>query len=464
MILRLLFTCWLVLLLAACSETPDPQPSESFAEALDDDPEEHLKKHRDPTYVCPMHPQIIKDGPGNCPICGMDLVAKEVEPLEPSESFAEALDDDPEEHLKKHRDPTYVCPMHPQIVKDGPGSCPICGMDLVLKRVEPQEEQAPVVKITHAVIQNMGVRTEPVKRDTFLKTIQTVGRVDYDETRLVHVHPRSEGWLEKLMVRAVGDPVRRGQLLGQLYSPEILAAQVDFIIALNQSSGVKSIEKARNRLRLLGLSEKTINAIQKSKETRNTIPIFAPAKGIMSQLQAREGMYIKPEMEIFTIVDPSRMWVMVDVFEYQIEWLRQGLATEITVPAYPGKKWQGNVDYIYPDLDPVSRTLRVRLAFDNPEGLLKANMFAEVVIHGGAKQDALLIPASALIETGKRTSVVKALGGGRFQSVDVVTGPARSAQVEILSGLEEGDEIVVSGQFLIDSESSLQASFLRMEE
>ena len=382
----------------------------------------------------------------------------------PSESFEEALADSMEDHARKHADPKYVCPMHPQIVKGEPGNCPICGMDLVAKKVEASGSERPGVEVSHAVVQNMGIRTDRVKRDTLWKHIQTVGRVDYDETRLVHVHPRTEGWLEELNLRAEGDPVKRGELLGQLYSPEILSAQVDYLIALDQKSGSRNLENARNRLRLLGVTENTISRIQKNRKSQNTVPLYAPAKGIIAQLQAREGMYIKPEMEIFTIVDPSVMWVLVDVFEYQIDWLKEGLSTEIKVPAYPGRSWEGKVDYIYPDLDPRARTLRVRLAFDNSDGQLKANMFAKVVIYGGPKHNVLLIPAEALIETGERSTVVKALGDGRFQPVDVVIGATRAGRVEIISGLDEGDQVVISGQFLIDSESSLQASFLRMEE
>ena len=394
----------------------------------------------------------------------LQACSREASPPIPSESFKEALADNLEEHARKHLDPKYVCPMHPQIVRDEPGNCPICGMDLVKKMIEISQHELPAVQVSHAVMQNMGVRTARVKRDTLWKYIETVGRVEYDETRLVHVHPRTEGWIEELDLRAEGDPVKRGELLGRLYSPEILAAQVDFLIALDQKGGHRSIDNARNRLRLLGVTEGTINHIQKRRESQNTIPLYAPEKGVMVQLQAREGMYVKPEMEIFTIVDPSVMWVLVDVYEHQIDWLQEGLTTEIKVPAYPGRTWEGKVDYIYPDLDPRARTLKVRLAFDNPDGLLKANMFAEVTIYGGPKPDTLLIPAEALIETGERTSVIKALGNGRFQPVDVVKGAMRSGRVEILSGLEEGDEVVVSGQFLIDSESSLQASFLRMEE
>jgi Cu(I)/Ag(I) efflux system membrane fusion protein len=181
-------------------------------------------------------------------------------------------------------------------------------------------------------------------------------------------------------------------------------------------------------------------------------------------MMARDGMYVTPGSEMFTIADLTKVWVMVDVFEYQLAWIEPGMETEITVPAHPDRVWRGKVDYLYPDLDPKTRTLRVRLLFDNPELLLKPNMFAEVVIYGGPKSDVLKIPREALIVTGERETVVHALGSGRFQPVDVLTGMDAGDEVEILSGLEQGDEIVISGQFLIDSESSLQASFIRMSE
>ena len=309
----------------------------------------------------------------------------------------------------------------------------------------------------------MGIRKQRARIDALHTQIQTVGRIHNDETRLTHVHPRAAGWMEKLYFGAEGDPVKRGQILGELYSPDILSAQVDYLIALSQASDLR-MEKARNGLRLLGVTDKTIKKIEKQRETQNTVPLHAPASGVMTMLTAREGMYIKPEMEIFTIADLSKVWVLVDVFEHQIDWLKPGLSATIKVPAYPGRSWQGTVDYIYPELDPDSRTLRVRLAFDNPDHRLKANMFAEVVIASNPKPNALVIPTEALIETGERTSVVKVLGDGRFQPVDVVTGIQSNNQVEILSGLKAEDEVVVSGQFLIDSESSLRASFMRMTE
>ena len=382
----------------------------------------------------------------------------------PSESLAEASDDSVPEHAAKHMDPKYVCPMHPQIIKDEEGSCPICGMDLVPKMIDPDTGKHPAVSVKGEIIQSMGLRTEAVSRDTLWRFIKTVGRVDYNETRLIHLHPRADGWMESLMIRSEGEQVSRGDKLGTFYSPEILSAQVDFFVALEQSGNSRSdrVEKARNRLRILGIDETIIRQLEESRETRNALPVFAPGDGIVTRLGAREGMYLKPDMEMMTIADLSSVWVMVDVYEHQIGWLQEGLTAEISVPAWPGKSWEGKVDYIYPELDMKSRTLRVRLEFPNPDITLKPNMFAEVKIYGGPQRDTLMIPAEALIRTGERDTVVTSLGDGRFQPVDVVVGARSNGKVEILSGLKEGDEIVTSGQFLIDSESSLQASFRRM--
>jgi Cu(I)/Ag(I) efflux system membrane fusion protein len=403
-----------------------------------------------------------------------------------SAPLAEALNDTAMEHAAKHLNPKYVCPMHPQIVRDEPGRCPICGMNLVEKRVvsprpDPLREgeadgdrlgrnaseigEHPEVALSAAVVHNMGVRSVKAERGTLWKYIRTVGRVEYDETRLAHVHPRAEGWIEDLSLRAEGEPVRKGQELAQLYAPDILSAQVDFLLALEpRQPGVAGVraDKARNLLRLLDVPDAIIGEIERTRETRNRIPVLAPIDGIVTGMMARDGMYLGRGMEMFTIADLSHVWVMVDVFEHQIDWLKPGLSAEIQVPAHPGKKWDGVVDYLYPDLDPKTRTLRVRLVFPNPDLLLKPNMFAEVAIHGGPKKDVLKIPSAALIVTGERNSVVTALGKGRFQPVDVIPGMQEGGEVEILAGLSEGDEIVVSGQFLIDSESSLQASFMRM--
>ena len=398
--------------------------------------------------------------------------------LPPHGSAVQATDVAPAQRQADGRTVLYwYDPMQPQQRFDKPGRSPFMDMDLIPKYAdevsggEPApgamgSNASPSVTLSGAVVQNMGVRTTKVERGALWKHIRTVGRVQYDETRLAHVHPRAAGWIEGLALRAEGEPVKKGQTLADLYAPDILSAQVDFLIAIEpQGAGARKVkvDKARNLLRLLEVPEEVIRDIEKTGETRNTVPVLAPADGIVTQLMAREGMYVTPGSEMFTIADLTDVWVMVDVFEHQLAWVAPGMKAEIRVPAYPGRTWEGVVDYLYPDLDPKTRTLRVRLVFPNPQRDLKPNMFADVAIDGGSKKDVLKIPREALIVTGERQSVVKALGEGRFQPVDVVTGMQTGGQVEILSGLDEGDEIVVSGQFLIDSESSLQASFRRME-
>lgn len=389
------------------------------------------------------------------------------QPADPAAGPGSASGETALEHAQKHLDTQYQCPMHPQIVRDAPGTCPICGMTLVpIKAAGPAAEASgrPAVVLSGVVTQNLGVRTEKVERGTLWKAIRTLGRVAYDETRLAHVHPRANGWVERLAVRAEGDEVKRGQVMGYLYAPSILSAQVDFLVALRQygKSHPDKADKARNLLRLLDVPDTVIKEIERQGETLHSIPMLAPITGVVTKLGVRDGMYVEPGTEMVTIADLASVWVLVDVFEQQLDWLKPGQPAEIRVPAHPGQVWKGEVEYLYPDLDPQSRTLRARLRFPNPDGLLKPNMFADVLIKGGPKADVLHISRDALIVTGERETVITALGEGRFQPVDVTAGMQRGGRVEILQGLAEGDEVVVSGQFLIDSESSLQASLRRL--
>ena len=396
---------------------------------------------------------------------------------EPSESVQQARQDTPAEHARKHQDPSYACPMHPQIVRAQQGSCPICGMQLVEKVLQPIGADRPEVTLSHAVVQNMGVRTAAVERGTLWKYIRTQGTVAYDEDRILQIHTRAEGWIENLYVESEGERVERGDDLADFVSPTILWAQLDYLKTLEEDD-LSSFDSAddggtdagygsfgsRELLRYLKVPERYLNRMEDTRQPRDLVPIKAPQGGVITTLGAREGMYVDPETTLFTIVDLSEVWVMVDIYEHQIAWVRPGLEAEISTPAYPGHSWKGEVEFIYPEVHPTARTLRARLEFANPDELLLPNMFVEVVIYGGPKKEALIIPREALILTGERELVVKSLGEGRFQPVEVVTGMWRGEQVEILFGLAEGEEIVVSGQFLIDSESSLNASLLRMSE
>jgi Cu(I)/Ag(I) efflux system membrane fusion protein len=391
----------------------------------------------------------------------------------PTESEQQAADDSVIEHARKHADPTYVCPMHPQIVRGEPGSCPICGMDLELQEVSTPAEGSgefgpPIITIRPETLQNMGMRTAPVERDDLSRRIETVGYVAYDEDRISHVHPRASGWVEELFVRAEGDVVKQGEPLLSFYSPNIVTAQEEYLLALN---GVKTsstprgrdmLQAAQRRLRLLDIPKSVMDNLAKTRQVQEAIPILAPTSGVITELGIREGMYIKPEMELFAISDISSVWVEADVFEHQMDWVEPGNPAAIQVPALPGRTWKGKVDYIYPELDAKTQTLRVRLRFPNTDGALKPNMYAQTRIASRPKENVLTIPREALIVSGGEDRVVVALGDGRFQPKTVAPGMHAGDRLEILEGLQEGDIVVVSGQFLVDSESNLQASFRRM--
>lgn len=477
---RLSALALVVISLASCSD-PTPAPTETLKQALGDTATEHAKKHLDPKYVCPMHPQIVRGEPGTCPICGMTLVPKALDSDQNAGAGAGADKTEPAQSPNPNRKVLYwYDPMMPEQRFDQPGPSPFMAMDLVPRYADEDaggdagasaagagDGGHPGVTLSAAVVQNLGVRTAKVQRGTLARAVRAVGRIAYDEERLAHVHPRAAGWIEQLAVRAEGEPVKKGQELASFYAPDILSAQVDFLIATEpRGPGERKVkaDKARNLLRLLEVPEAVIRDIERTRETRNTVPILAPEDGIITQLMAREGMYVAPGSEMFVIADLSQVWVLVDVFEHQLAWISAGLPAQIQVSAYPGRIWKGQVDYLYPDLDPKTRTLRVRLVFPNPDLELKPNMFADVAIEGLPQANVLSIPREALIATGERESVVKSLGEGRFQPVNVVTGMRSGETVEILSGLEEGDQVVVSGQFLIDSESSLQASFRRLSD
>ena len=381
------------------------------------------------------------------------------------------------EHAEHQGAKTFVCPMHPNVVRGEPGTCPICGMALVAKWVDDKDDRRPPVTLGPEVVQNMGVRTVKLERGTLWKYIRTQGTVTYDEDRLIQVHARTPGWIENLYVRTDGVRVERKDDLADYFSPDVLWAQQEYIESLKDAEldsfgegKAKDSEDAfRQRagadmLRYFKVPSMDIMGLERTLEPRSIVPIKAPQGGVIIEHNVREGMYVTPATNMFTIVDLSEVWVMVDVFEHQMAWVKPGLSAEITTPAYPGQVWEGKVAFVYPEVDPKARTLRARLEFKNPDEALKLNMFVEAVIYGGPKKDALILPREALILSGERELVVKALGAGRFQPVEVKTGMWRDEEVEVLSGLSEGDEVVVSGQFLIDSESNLQASFRRMSE
>ena len=382
-----------------------------------------------------------------------------------SESVAEAKKDSPEQHADKHADPTYICPMHPQVQQGEEGSCPICGMDLVLKAVGAGGgDGMPIVSVSSSTAQSMGVRIGKVKKRTLSRAIKTVGYVRYDESKLFHIHARASGWIKDPVVRVLGDKAKQGQRLASYYSPEIYTAQEDYLTALRSTSERQKQVDVLTRLRVMEVSESVIKELEQNASITPHVPIIAPIDGVVTEIGVRDGMYVTPATLLYAIADLSNVWVIVDVFPDQLSWIRKGAQSTMQVDALPGKKWTGRVDYIYPELNAKTRTLQVRLKFKNDDGLLKPNMFASVRINNRPVAGAVTIPREALIPSSEGYRVVKVTEENHYKPVVVKVGIKTATQVEITEGLEVGDQIVLSGQFLIDSESNLQASFQRMSE
>ena len=378
--------------------------------------QEHAVLHAEPGYICPMHPQITADEPGSCPICGMDLVKRKVEP--PSA----------QDHALLHAQPGYVCPMHPDVTSDEPGSCPICGMDLVKRKVELREERrvlhyrhphdpritserpmkdemgmdyVPVyaeetpraggVRISPEVRNNLGVRVAEVRRGLLPRTLSAVGQVAYDAGEVRHVHARAEGWVEKLYVSSVGDRVTGGSPLLELYSPRLVTAQEEYLQALRMG-GDPLVAASETRLKALGIGEGEIRRVREAGEVSGRIVYRAPSDGVVTRLEVREGMFVKPDTDMFVLANLERVWIEADVLARQSEWLRAGVQARVRLDQLPGRALEGELAYVYPEADPRTRAVRVRLAFDNPGEVLKPNSFATVTIEEPDPPEVLIVP------------------------------------------------------------------------
>ena len=357
----------------------------------------------------------------------------------------------------------WVAPMDANYKRDKPGKSPM-GMDLVPVYDDGgkgPDEGPGTIRISPDVVNNLGVRTAIVSYKSLHTEINTVGYVTYDEDKLVHIHPRVQGWIEKLYVKAIGDPVKKGQPLYEIYSPELVNAQEELLLALDRKNS-RLISAAENRLSALQLPKSSIVKLKKTKKVQQTITFYSPQNGVVENLKIREGFYVKPGSTLMSIGDLSEVWVEAEVFERQAGQVKTGTPVTMTLDYLPGKTWQGKVDYIYPTLDAKTRTVKVRLRFKNEDGEFKPNMFAQIAIHTTGDEQVLLIPKEALIRTGNQDRVVLALGEGSFKSVAVSVGRYDSESVEILEGVRDGEKVVSSAQFLLDSESSKSSDFKRM--
>ncbi|HKL27266.1 MAG TPA: efflux RND transporter periplasmic adaptor subunit [Desulfuromonadales bacterium] len=418
----------------------------------------------DTRYTCGMHPMIITDEPGTCPICGMDLTPLKAETGGGGGSQARG-----ERKIKY-----WVAPMDPTYIRDEPGKSPM-GMDLV-PVYEDESATGSVITIDPVTSQNMGVRTEKVQRRDLARTVRTVGLVEYDEPRQYSVNTKISGWVERLYVDETGQFVKKGQKLLDIYSPELVTAQEEFLLALKSrealagspygkiaESGRQLFDAARRRLQLWDISDRQIRQLEETRQVQKTLALHAPQAGIVTKKMVREGQFIKVGMDLMTISDISTVWVMADIYEYELPWVSKGQEAIVSLPFVGGKDRRAEITYIYPYVEPKTRTVKARLEFENPDFELKPDMYVNVRIRGQEVKNALTIPVESVIHSGEKKTVFVALGEGKFEPRHVRTGlQNQEGYIEIEQGLLEGENIVTSAQFMFDSESKLREAIQKM--
>ncbi len=361
------------------------------------------------------------------------------------------------------RKPLYwVAPMDASFKRDGPGKSPM-GMDLV--PVYAQADSADStgdVRINPTVQHNLGLRTASAYFSTMVTPLTAVGRVDFDRQALRHFHLRATGWVSKLSVVAEGDPVTKGQKLFEFYSPEILNTQQEYLSALTGNHSALA-QSAILKLKAQGVSEREINAITRERKLRPQLSYYADRDGYVAAINISNGSYVQLDQSTLSIGTLDNVWVLAEVFERNAGLLQQGQAVTLTSRSYPGQQWQGQIEYVYPVLNPANRTVKARIVFANRDARLKPNMLVDLAIAAAPADDTLVIPASAVIRTGQSTRVVRQISDGVFRSSRIQVGRTSNGKTAVLKGLNEGDRVVINAQFLIDSESNIDAELMRME-
>lgn len=470
-------------------------------------------------WTCGMHPQVLKEEPGQCPICGMDLV-----PLGMDEAGHEGHDH--EAAVAASTATVWTCEEHPQIRESEPGECPIDGRPLVPVEPaameggeaggedeilfyrnpmdpsitspvprkdemgmdyvpvyahevqgegQPALDDGPVVSISPVVVQNMNVQTAPVERRTVAREIRTVGYLEYDQQKMVSVTTKYSGFIEKVYVNYKGQPVRKGEPLFEIYSPELVQTEQELLSALEYSHRMAEapketreraaslVEAARQRLAYWDITPEQVERLEETGQVHRTLTVTAPASGVvMMRMPGLEGMAAKPGMELFHIADLSSLWLNVEVFEDQLAWVREGSVADVTLSYFPGEHFTGRVRYIEPEVSEKTRTVSLMLEVPNRSGKLKSGMYATVVFRPPAAENAVAVPSQAVLRTGERNVVIVALGEGRFAPREVTLGVSGEGYVQVLEGLSDEETVVTSSQFLIDSESNLKAAIQKM--
>jgi RND family efflux transporter MFP subunit len=362
----------------------------------------------------------------------------------------------------------YTCGMHPWIIQDHPGNCPICGMKLepVHKSTGAEEAASSAIAVDPATIQLMNIQTTDVARGPLRRTIRTVGTIDYNETALADVTTKFKGWIEKLDVDATGQLVHRGAPLFEIYSPELYSAEAEYLATLNSAndSGASSLRAAAlDKLKFFDISDAQIAELDKNRTAKKTLEILAPTDGFVIEKDVVPGQMVDAGMKLYRLADLGIVWVFAQVYEQDLPYVQLGQEATVKLSSLPDREFRGRVTYVYPNVDEKTRTARVRLEFENPGYFLKPGMFVSAQITAELEPSALLVPVSAVLRSGEKNTVFVALPGGRFEPRTVALGPeAERDMVEVISGLQAGERVVTSGQFMLDSESQLREAIQKM--
>ncbi len=416
-------------------------------------------------YTCGMHPMIITDEPGLCPICNMELT-----PLKSSGGETAA------KPAGERKIKYWVAPMDPTYIRDEPGKSPM-GMDLV-PVYEDQAASGSIISIDPVTSQNMGVRMALVTRKDLSRTIRTVGLIGYEEPKQFSLNSKIDGWVERLYVNETGQFVKKGSPLLEIYSPALVSAQEEFLLARNNSQAlaespfpaiadgaIRLLESSRRRLKLWDISDRQIARLEKSGEVAKTLTLYAPYDGIVTAKMVKEGQFIKSGMELLAISDISKVWVYADIYEYEMPWVKVGQKARIVLPYVGSEPILSTVSYIYPFIEPKTRTVKARFDIANPDFNLKPDMYVNVWLESDPVVNALTVPAEAVLHSGEKQTVFVALGEGKFEPRQVKTGVQdEQGDIEIVQGLLEGEHVVISAQFMLDSESKLREAIQKMLE
>jgi len=369
----------------------------------------------------------------------------------------------------------YRSAMNPAVTSPTPSKDSM-GMDYVPVYADLDASENPgMVKIDPVVVQNIGVRTKIAKKTSISRTVRAVARVAFDEERMARLHPKVEGWIEQIQVDKTGQRVGRDDILLSIYSPKLVSTQEEYLLALNNLSALSDsqfeeiktgaealVKSSRERLRMFDVPEHQIRELEQTRTVKKNMHIHSPVSGTVIRIGSRQGQFVTPKTELYMMVDLEQVWVYADIYDYELPWVKLGDEVEMSLASVPGRTFKGTLAYMYPYAESKTRTTKVRMVFDNSELLLRPDMFAEISIHSDQLNNAIVIPAESIIRSGNSTQVFVVRGPGKFEPRIVQLGIESDGQVVVLDGVREGEEVVSSAQFLLDSESKLREATAKM--